>query len=1459
MAGEATEAATVSAPHDEEKATTPSAAGTRTRRRNRKACIPRSLRGAVPLASRFQEEHIRHVQEQLGHACMQYTQIYTHVSIRKHREVHTATHPRGPSAPKACETQYGNDTPPHNPITALHAAAQHRPRGLRRIPGLDKRRTPRITVGERDGGRRLQPTGAGRRGGVAPSMARAKLDRPGGPPDVTRLPHPPPTADARTVPSAIPLTDRQRRDLAAALDAFPGWARKKGLRYLGRGRVRKYELDLESEVESPAFHALIEGDTGAHEPDWFYTPGSGWDHECDCDRGGECGHAYAAAMAALGTKVASPGVQDIGSTADRTPPLGGVQTAHTAPPAPADEQPLIDLLAQRHGRPLERAERGFVRELAQVLSRNRQRCALYEDDLRRLGLGDPSRYYHSYQPVLSDWWDAASAPASLLEFWQYLALFAERFGRDLPPLMRPLTDVALVRDRVAARERRATITHWQRLFAEDHLTTRAPAVQPPRLPREIRLRLTSPKLTWEFRDTPEAVWQGAKGPVAAGWFDALARQPVGAEPLALALLQHVKLQRLQQQYWSGTEPQTLKLDEERTTDLIRQLLELPHFHPLLVAEDGQPFAEERVPLHWLGRPLPDRPDDVAFELARPDGSPAPTDLLRLSGEPALALAAHTVFELPPALPGHQPRNVVVPREALVSAAAAKALRRAGARVEGVALPEVEILTLRPRLVCTLCHQIGVGGTSEWLQVELHGVSPDGALAQRRNTNGQWTTLRGTAAAPAGRVREIERQPCEAAVPLIHEFNLTHDFDAPHWYRSASPKAFPEQFAAWVERCRSLGVEFECDPELAGLARPADRARVDVSVKADDEGSGIDWFDLEIAVRAEDATLTPEELKLLLKAKGRFVRLEGKGWRRLQVELSPEEIAKLAELGLDAAALEGGSEKQRFHALQLADERIAGLLPAQHAARARERAAQLAAIAEPPVPAGLLAELRPYQKEGFHFLAHLAANGLGGVLADDMGLGKTVQALAWLLHLAASRAAAGAKGSAESKAPPLRALIVCPKSVVPNWSIETKRFAPALVAAPLTTGAIPADANLVVANYAQLRRAAKELGAEKWDAVILDEGQNIKNPQSQTARVARDLRASHRLVLTGTPIENRVLDLWSLFAFAMPGLLGSQAAFKRAFNDKENPGAARARLARRVKHFMLRRTKGQVAADLPPRSEEDLAVDLDGAQRRLYDAELKRTRAMLLGVKSDRDFDQQRFNILQSLLRLRQICCDPRLVGFEDAKASRPRVRKKAVPAAPAAEEGDETAESPKSGDTGSAKLEALLDTVEPLVEEGHRVLVFSQFVTMLELIAAELTARGIKHLLLTGQTENRQDLVDRFQSPEGEPVFLLSLKAAGAGLNLTAASYVVLYDPWWNPAVEAQAIDRTHRIGQTEHVIAYRLLARGTIEEKIRKLQQAKAELARSIVQEENLATVMSLDDLRFVLSEDPAEESATR
>jgi SNF2 family DNA or RNA helicase len=393
----------------------------------------------------------------------------------------------------------------------------------------------------------------------------------------------------------------------------------------------------------------------------------------------------------------------------------------------------------------------------------------------------------------------------------------------------------------------------------------------------------------------------------------------------------------------------------------------------------------------------------------------------------------------------------------------------------------------------------------------------------------------------------------------------------------------------------------------------------------------------------------------------------------------------------------------------------------------------------------------------------------------------------------------------------------------GWLTETERFTPTLgailftsehAAAPAPPG--PADGPaILVANYVQLRNHAAWFKRHTWDAVILDEAQFIKNPLSQTAVTARSIPAAHRLALSGTPIENRLLDLWSLFAFVQPGLLGPQAGFRRQF-PADDPGAA-ARLRRRVRHFMLRRTKAQVAPELPPRTEDEILVDLEGGQRRLYDAELKRARAQLLGVETDRALDAVRFNVLASLLRLRQICCHPALI-------------------------------SPAHAELPSAKIDALLERLEELRDEGMQVLVFSQFVELLKLIQSRLVAVGINHLILTGQTENRAELVEKFQTDRSQTVFLLSLKAAGFGLNLTAASYVILCDPWWNPAVEAQAIDRTHRIGQTQPVVAYRLVAADTVEQKIRLMQRDKSALAAAVVQEDSLASILDLDSLRQIL-----------
>jgi SNF2 family DNA or RNA helicase len=366
----------------------------------------------------------------------------------------------------------------------------------------------------------------------------------------------------------------------------------------------------------------------------------------------------------------------------------------------------------------------------------------------------------------------------------------------------------------------------------------------------------------------------------------------------------------------------------------------------------------------------------------------------------------------------------------------------------------------------------------------------------------------------------------------------------------------------------------------------------------------------------------------------------------------------------------------------------------------------------------------------------------------------------------------------------------------------------------------ATADLHVLNYNQLRLIGETLASARWLAVILDEGQYIKNPSSITAQIARALHAQHRLVLSGTPIENRLLDLWSLMSFAMPGVLGSRAQFAKIYDAKEDPFARR-RLSARVRPFLLRRTKSQVARDLPDRTEEDLYCEIEGEQKTLYRAELKRAQQMLLRVTTQKQLAKERFTVLTSLLRLRQICCHPRLVKSDSRAAS--------------------------------AKVEALLEQLEPLMEEGHKVLVFSQFVEMLDILRAAIAEREWPSFYLAGSTENRGELVKQFQSAEGAAVFLISLKAGGFGLNLTAASYVVLFDPWWNPAVENQAIDRTHRIGQTRNVMAYRLLIKDSIEEKIRALQKTKSALADDVLGEEKFAQSLTLDDLQFLFNDSSA------
>ena len=462
----------------------------------------------------------------------------------------------------------------------------------------------------------------------------------------------------------------------------------------------------------------------------------------------------------------------------------------------------------------------------------------------------------------------------------------------------------------------------------------------------------------------------------------------------------------------------------------------------------------------------------------------------------------------------------------------------------------------------------------------------------------------------------------------------------------------------------------------------------------------------------------------------------------------------------------------------------------------ERLSQFSGIDKIEPPAGLQTELRPYQREGLDWLQFLRGYELGGILADDMGLGKTVQTLAHILV---------EKREGRLDRP---CLVVCPTSVVPNWLAEAARLAPELKVLSLhgpdraqRFGDI-GDADLVLTTYALLSRDADRLLPVAWHIAVLDESQAIKNANAKTTGLVCRLDARHRLCLTGTPVENHLGELWSQFAFLMPGLLGDARRFARVFRtpiEKKQDGERRAVLSGRVKPFLLRRTKSLVAADLPPKTEMLRPLELAGEQRDLYETVRLAMHEKVRREVAQKGLARSHIVVLDALLKLRQVCCDPRLVKLAAAR----RV-------------------------TASAKLEHLMEMLPQLVEDGRRILLFSQFTSMLDLIKPALGETGIEFVELRGDTADRAKPVARFQRGK-VPLFLISLKAGGTGLNLTAADTVIHYDPWWNPAVEDQATDRAHRIGQDKPVFVYKLVAQGTVEERMLELQQRKKALAAGI------------------------------
>ncbi len=624
------------------------------------------------------------------------------------------------------------------------------------------------------------------------------------------------------------------------------------------------------------------------------------------------------------------------------------------------------------------------------------------------------------------------------------------------------------------------------------------------------------------------------------------------------------------------------------------------------------------------------------------------------------------------------------------------------------------------------------------------------------------------------------------------------------------------------------------------------------------GSGMDWFELRGAIAFGDQEVPLPRLLEAARRGQTFVVL-GDGSRGIVPPDWTERLRRLADLapqGEDGGDGEGDDEADtvRFLPSQalLLDTLLADTPEIDLDGRFADLRARLTnGAGDQPLdaPEGFQGTLRPYQGRGLGWLDHLGGLGLGGCLADDMGLGKTIQVLALLDR---RRQAAGPTGRTS--------LVVAPRSLVYNWIDEASRFTPNLATLDYTgTGREElrerfADHDLVITTYGTLRRDVTELTETTFDYVILDEAQAIKNPESQTAKAARLLRADHRLVLTGTPVENHLRELGSLFEFLNPGMLGRASAFA----ELVGAGSAGAleeedlsRLSRALGPFILRRTKAQVLPDLPAKTEQTLFVTLGREQRALYEELKAHYRAQLHQRIDELGLDRSRMQVLEALLRLRQAACHPELLVPEDgdgegrgANAALAAIGGKSGLGGGSENGGDNGVES-----AGSAKLDTLFEQLDEVLDEGHKALVFSQFTRLLGLVRRRLDANGTVYEYLDGKTRDRAGRVERFQTDPDCRLFLISLKAGGTGLNLTAADYVFLLDPWWNPAVEAQAVDRAHRIGQERPVIAYRLIARDTVEEKILELQKSKRELADAVLSAGGSALgTLTADDLELLL-----------
>jgi superfamily II DNA or RNA helicase len=864
---------------------------------------------------------------------------------------------------------------------------------------------------------------------------------------------------------------------------------------------------------------------------------------------------------------------------------------------------------------------------------------------------------------------------------------------------------------------------------------------------------------------------------------------------------------------------TAKLAEPRPGDLDWQLTEDGMQHPVLTVPGGEPVL---LPDPWYL-------DRATGEVGPIDIDVPPRVLRRLLEAPAVSpdQAGSIGDALRAALPG---AHVPAPR-----------LLPTGEPLEGAPTPHIRLrdLPLRapyydPR------NRPGAGGLQLSFRYgpALVPVEHQGPEVVHEGMRHVLQRDYGTESAADALLRKLGLRWLHRALPYLRQPGAA---DSLVMIGTDPDAQWLEFMLDGLPHLREMGWEVEIDHDFPHrLIMPT--APFEANLR---ETTGIDWFEFDVGVFVgeEHIDLMPPLLTLLRRADtGEFVRklresedppgrqmvLKLNDGRRIALEMATIKplLLTLFELfGGGGLSASGGAVRISKHgAADVAALEQAGLAANMvwrggDALRALGR--QLrdhGGIAEVEVPAWFDAALRPYQQRGVDWLQFLRTAGLAGVLADDMGLGKTVQTLA---HLAVEKQAGRLTEPA---------LVICPTSVVGNWVKETERFAPGLKVLPLqgvdrkTRFEQIAHSDIVISTYPLLTRDDDVLTGREWHTLILDEAQIVKNPAATMAQTVRRIRAGQRICLTGTPMENHLGELWALFDFMMPGFLGTARDFGQRFRtpiEKGGDAVLHAALAKRVAPFLLRRTKGEVATELPPRTDIVETVQMQPPQRAVYEAIRLAMHTRVQAAIAEQGLAKSGIVILDALLKMRQACCDPRLLKI-DAKTTHK---------------------------AGSAKLERLLELLSTLLDEGRAILLFSQFTSMLAIIEETITKLGIKYSRLTGDTRDRMTPVNEFQAGQTK-LFLVSLKAGGVGLNLTAADTVIHYDPWWNPAVENQATDRAHRIGQTKSVFVHRLITENSIEEKMEVLKARKSALAEGILTGAGASALkMTEDDVQMLFS----------